>query len=342
MRKLLLAILALVMLPVAILAVSPHHITGDDRKDLKRHGWEENAASFSRHRLYGNVHTLRAENDKGTVLYTFNPQGDVTHIAYYNPDGLVHTEIFREYTYYPNGNIASVLERNGACVWLREFSIAGECTYNRYRIDAVGRDSEVRTECDEQGNPIMKYVYENDELCSFYNHRNVYDSEGRLIEVWTYEQGNSDLGDFWVMSSIDCMQYDQNNRLVERRYVTRKYDYIETFAFNDEGNLTMLDRTYTDSGSYRNTMVYDSEGRVVRLTYADPEGVNYVDEYSYTPNGSDFSVKRYDRHGNQTVQTLYVLDEVGNVVLIDANIYSITDDGVDVERQYTTFYIEYY
>ena len=265
----------------------------------------------------GVTHTFEYDNDYGRlvaridqednyIVYDYDDQGNMIEKDYYDPSdtltnrkrylyqdaahnmpGLLYKEInpddtFTEYTYDPEGNIASVTDPNG--------------NTTTYDYDPLNRLIEVT----QPGNIITSYTYDI--------HGNLASVKDALGHVTTYQY--DDMGRLVSTTSPDTgtvtYTYDAAGNLINKtdaKGITVNYLYddlnrLNNVSFQEYGSLSAYNITYTydegQNGIGRRTGItdpsgdmtfsYDNRGRLVEKT-SIIENISYSMSRSFTPGG---------------------------------------------------------
>jgi len=248
---------------------------------------------------YDKIGRLTSVNDSGkSYRYEYDAAGRLVK----EENGM--TGMTSSYTYYPSGNVKSLIHDNGGDTFIAY----------QYQYDANGN----QIEKDENGNVTQYY----------------YDAMGRIKTAFLANQGiqdytYDDLGNIESLVKIDGTSmsesdylYDKDNKLMYLEETCGNDQTQTTFAYDAQGNLTAKDKVFKYNGnvsaSESYSYYYNGYNQLANVVTPD----NEIFEYVY--NGAGLRTQK--TNGEDTIN--YYYDGNTNIVLETDKTGSITARNV--------------
>lgn len=184
----------------------------------------------------------------------------------------------------------------------KEVTINGKKSNCRLRLNAF-------TECDSNGNMIHTKIYDGYESWCEYdsNGNEIHEKDSNGCEVWKEydDKGNiihlkrSDGYEKWCeydakgnMIHSEDSDGDKDN-MIHKKGSGSKSDFEECSETDDKGNLIY----FKDFRGYESRYEYDDNGNIIYIKKSgrrkDADNGEYINEYTYNPNGTKKTVCSY-------------------------------------------------
>ena len=329
MRRILLLISIFVALPVALSAQWTHwvYLPGDDGVYKANCGYIDRATNFERHRLEGDVKSVVAKCNGEEVSYEFNREGDATHIVFRNVDGNVVASLTSEYTYDDDGRRILSYDMDESGLFIQCFDERGEVIAFDFSEDGC-RES-LLAESNRRGMLSAIYLCDNGYLTDDrYYFSYLYDADGNVMSRS-------------ITGCADCVtlyDYDDESRLRMVTHMDKGQNWIVTqvLRYDEYGNLVRKEYLHDTNMVYSLDIKYSAPDRVERVVRTKGYDVDYVEEYTYSEDGTYLLVMRYNGNNEFVRRVEMELDSMGNVTKM------VTTPGGYSAIDVVTFDIEYY
>ncbi len=281
----------------------------------------------------------KTEDGKVTEMGVWNDYGDWIQWLYFDEEGNLKNETSAEYTYDETGNkLTDILYEDGVLVSSGEYEYNSEgFTFKKYETeyyedgtkcvyeynengdslgyvlyDEEGKKTEsYRSEyiTDEKGDLTGEKVYENDVLTQEIKYAFANDGEEDYLyaqEVATYAEDGS--------KTVE--KYDENGDTVQELFYNadgeKLYAYDLEYFYDDDGNLTVIEKR--EEGVLKQEVIYeyDDEGNIIaEKTY---EGDKLIKESLYTAAENFMYESKIITYNDDGTTTVEEYDENGELI----------------------------
>lgn len=150
----------------------------------------------------------------------------------------------------------------------------------------------------------------------------------------TYPTGNPTEYSYDSLGRLSSTVYEMDSLAPEElRYLTT------TFTYNEKGQLAGQYQYVLFQGGFSNSLTYDSQGRVAKVTRQDlgKYGSGYVDEYSYGNDTINIQTTETSIVGQIIItEKMYIFEKDNLVKIRYADTMGSYKDGVEESFTYTT------
>ena len=197
----------------------------------------------------------------------------------------------------------------------------GRIIYEPWTEIQYSEDGKDRTDesVNKYGNTEKYVLYDDGEVASWYEYRNEYDGEGRLIrtEIWYYTSA-----DDGSLDSYDVFEYDGNTRY-GKTYDDEGELYKTSKAILNEKGLLMQVQFYDIDGGERTSSIffYDDHGHYTRAVHKYNLNSGEFNPYGIEQRSIDW---KYTYKKGHPVSAAWTVNEVGK----EDRVYSGTSEFV--------------
>lgn len=282
---------------------------------------------------------------------TYNENGDIIKVVYYDENGAVISELGYEYEYDENGKLIkyACYTADGVLVEVKEFTYDEDGNI-KSEIGSSVEGSRWEYGYDEDGcriTEVFEYADGSGYRCEYYEH-----GEGIKLQINVSSDGAKEVWEYNERGAATRRaSYDADGVLVE--------EYTHTYIYNADGIMEsytvknmagkiieFYESTHYESGAIKTEIsvsedgtrrehAYDEDGCLMVEDVRNPDGSGERCEYyehgngiklriDVQPNGSK-EMREYDEKGNQIKYAAY--DENGELIAENTYAYAYYPDG---------------